>query len=177
MYHIGCLLTCLFEGFLFPQCQNMNICDSFPAIPFPTLFLFKTNTVKRLVQTPLHLLLWFSLESTPLRLHPHHSPSRPVGVIRGLHVAETADSHLSFHPVPPASDPDGHPLLQKTLPSLGLARLQLPARFSSYLPASPAQSTLLSSHAQHSPLFYSSVLTFSLWMVSASLRALNAICL
>lgn len=61
-----------------------------------------------------------------------------------LHVAETWDSHLSLHLVLPAFDPDGHALLQKTFPSLGLTRLQLPAWFSSYLSAAPVQSTLLS---------------------------------
>ena len=59
MYHIGCLLTCLSEGFLFPQCQNMNIYDSRPAIPFSTLFLFKLTalyTMQKILQ--LKLLAW-----------------------------------------------------------------------------------------------------------------------
>lgn len=58
-----------------------------------------------------------------------------------LHVAETWDSHLSLHLVRQAFDPDGHPLPQKTFPSLGLTHLQLPA-WCSYLSASPVQSTL-----------------------------------
>ena len=93
-----------------------------------------------------------------------------------LHVAETWDSHLSLHLVWPAFDPDGHPLLQKTFPSLGLTHLQL-------LPGVPLTSQLLQfsliyhpPHPQHSHMFCSFVFTFTLWMVSASSRALNAIC-
>ena len=54
---------------------------------------------------------------------------------------------------------------------------------SSFLPGFPLTSQLLQfsllcspPHPQHSHMFYSFVFTFTLWMVSASSRALNAIC-
>ena len=60
-----------------------------PPAATPSLLPFKTLSEARLNSPP--LLLQFSLEPTPIRLHPHHSPSCSVKVTGGLHGAESRD--------------------------------------------------------------------------------------
>lgn len=95
-----------------------------PPAAAPSLLPFKTLSEARL-NSPA-LLLQFYLEPTPIRLHPHHSPSCSVKVTRGLHGVESRDTPPpSPHLVPSAFGTADHPLLHETLPSLGFTALPL----------------------------------------------------